>query len=131
MKKIAMVIHGGAGPDSDHIKQNMQGYEEGLKDALLAGHKILEKGGSALEAVEEAVKHLEDNPFFNAGRGSALNNKGEVEMDASIMDGKTLKAGAVSMIKNVKNPISLARLIMKETNHVMLSDNGALQFAED
>jgi beta-aspartyl-peptidase (threonine type) len=131
MKKIAIAVHGGAGPDSEFIKQNMQGYEDGLKDAIMAGHKILEKGGSALDAVEEAVKHLEDNPLFNAGRGSAVNNKGEVEMDASIMDGKNLKAGAVSMVKNVKNPIELARYIMKNTNHVMLSGNGALQFAED
>lgn len=131
MKKIAMAIHGGAGPDSDYIKENMQGYEDGLKDALTAGYKILEKGGSALDAVEASVCQLEDNYLFNAGRGSAVNSKGEVEMDASIMDGKKIKAGAVSMVKNVKNPISLAKYIMKHTNHVMLSDHGALELAKN
>jgi beta-aspartyl-peptidase (threonine type) len=131
MKKIAIAVHGGAGPDSDYIKENMQGYEDGLKNAIMAGHKILEKGGSALDAVEASVKHLEDNPLFNAGRGSAVNHKGEIEMDASIMDGKKIKAGAVSMVKNVKNPITLARFIMKNTNHVMLSDHGALELAKD
>jgi beta-aspartyl-peptidase (threonine type) len=125
------VVHGGAGPDSDYIKQNRTGYEEGLKKALTEGYKILEKGGSALDAVEIAVRHLEDNYLFNAGRGSALNNKGEVEMDASVMDGKSIKAGAVSMVQNVKNPVSLARYIMENTNHVMLSGNGALEFAKN
>jgi beta-aspartyl-peptidase (threonine type) len=131
MKKIAIAIHGGAGPDSDHIKQNKEKIEEGLKWALEAGYKILEKGGSAIDAVEAAVKKLEDNPLFNAGRGSALNNKGEVEMDASIMNGEDLKAGAVSMVKNVKNPVSLAKFIMKNTNHVLMSDSGALELARD
>jgi beta-aspartyl-peptidase (threonine type) len=131
MNKIAMAVHGGAGPDSDYIKENISGYEEGLRNALSAGYTILEKGGAALDAVEEAVRHLENNELFNAGRGSAVNNKGEVEMDASIMDGKTVKAGAVSMVKNVKNPVTLARLIMENTNHVMLSGNGALEFAEN
>jgi L-asparaginase / beta-aspartyl-peptidase len=108
--KIAIAVHGGA-------------------RACQRGHDILKGGGSALDAVEEAVKILEDSPYFNAGRGSALNCCGEVEMDAAIMDGKELKAGAVSMIKQVKNPISLARLVMTKTKHVFLSGYGALEFA--
>ena len=126
-----MAVHGGAGPDSGHIKENKQGYELGLKKALDAGYKILENGGSAVEAVEAAVNELENNPLFNAGRGSAINNKGEVEMDASIMDGSNLKAGAVSMVKNIKNPVSLARFIMYNTNHILLSGNGAVELATD
>src|SRR4051794_12345505 len=121
MQNIAMAVHGGAGPDSDYIHKNRQGYEDGIRNALQIGYKVLEKGGSALDAVEEAVCNLEDNDLFNAGRGSALNNKGEVEMDASIMDGKKIKAGAVSMVKNVKHPITLARFVMENTSHVMLS----------
>ena len=131
MQKIAIAIHGGAGPDSEYIKQNKTGYEKGLKHAIEAGYKILEKGGSAIDAVEEAVRNLEDNFLFNAGRGSALNNKGEVEMDASIMEGKELQAGAVSMVRNVKNPITLARYIMENTNHVLVSGNGALELAKN
>jgi beta-aspartyl-peptidase (threonine type) len=130
MQKIAIAVHGGAGPDSDYIKQNKKEYEEGLRTALTAAYKILEQGGSSLDAVEEAVRHLEDNELFNAGRGSALNNKGEVEMDAAIMDGKDIKAGAISMVRNVKNPVTLARFVMEHTNHVMLSGNGALEFAK-
>src|SRR3954468_2152997 len=98
--KIAIAIHGGAGEDSDFIKQNKTGYEEGLIAAVKTGYHVLKNGGSALDAVEHAVKSLEDNPLFNAGRGSALNNEGEVEMDAAIMDGSTLKAGAVAMVRN-------------------------------
>ncbi len=131
MKKIAIAIHGGAGPDSDYIKQNKTDYENGLKHALEAGYKTLEKGGSAVDAVEVAVKCLEDNYLFNAGRGSALNNKGEVEMDASIMEGKHLQAGAVSMVRNVKNPVALARYIMEHTNHVLVSGHGALELAKN
>jgi beta-aspartyl-peptidase (threonine type) len=127
---IAMAVHGGAGPDSDFIKQQRAEYEEGLKKALTAGYRLLEKGGTALDAVEAAVCSLEDNELFNAGRGSAINHKGEVEMDASIMDGKMKKAGAVSMVKNVKNPITLAKFILNNTHHVLLSGNGALELAK-
>jgi len=128
---IAMAIHGGAGPDSDFIKENKENYFEGLKEAVTAGYKILEKGASALDAVEEAVRTLENNLLFNSGRGSALNNKGEVEMDAAIMDGEKIKAGAVSMVTNVKNPVTPARFVMENTNHVLLSGNGALEFAKN
>jgi beta-aspartyl-peptidase (threonine type) len=131
MSHWAIAVHGGAGPDSNYIKQNIPGYENGLRIAITAAQKILEKGGCALDAVEEAVRCLEDDPLFNAGRGSALNNKGEVEMDASIMDGERVKAGAISMVKNVKHPISLARLVMDKTNHVLLSGYGATELAKD
>jgi beta-aspartyl-peptidase (threonine type) len=131
MENWSIAVHGGAGPDSDHIRENLQKIEDGLRIALETGEKILQKGGSAMDAVEEAVKYFEINPLFNAGRGSSINHKGEVEMDASIMDGEKLQAGAVSMVKNVKHPIQLARFILGKTGHVMLSDNGALELAKD
>lgn len=130
MNKIAMAIHGGVGVDTKYINKNKKAYEKGLEEALCDGYKILQRGGSALNAIEASVKVLEDNPLFNAGRGSALNLLGEVEMDASIMDGNTLKAGAVSMVRSVKNPVTLARLIMKKTQHVFLSGYGALELAK-
>jgi beta-aspartyl-peptidase (threonine type) len=131
MSKIAIAIHGGAGDDSEFIKQNKIAYEDGLKAAVKAGYNVLTEGGSALDAVEQAVNSLENNPLFNAGRGAALNNLGEVEMDAAVMDGKTSKAGAVSMVRNVKNPISLARKVLEQTNHVLISGYGAMQLASD
>lgn len=130
MNKIAIAVHGGAGEASDFLKANVKTCEQGLEDALLAGHRLLKAGGHALDAVEVAVRVLEDDPHFNAGRGSVLNCRGELEMDASIMDGQTLKAGAVSMIREVKNPVSLARLIMEKTHHVFLSGYGALDVAK-
>lgn len=131
MSKFAIAVHGGASGSSPFIRKNAKGIEEGLKEATVAGNHILKKGGSALDAVETAVQMLEDNPLFNAGRGSALNCRGEVEMDASIMSGKNLKAGAVSMVRGVKNPISLARLVMNKTKHVFLSGYGALEIAQN
>ncbi|MCP0912981.1 MULTISPECIES: isoaspartyl peptidase/L-asparaginase family protein [Legionella] len=131
MSKIAFAVHGGASNSYPFLKKNLKEYEEGLAEAAQAGYKILRRGGSALNAVEEGVKVLEDNPIFNAGRGSALNCQGEIEMDASIMDGKTLKAGAVSMVRSVKNPISLARIITYKTKHVFLSGYGALEVARN
>lgn len=130
MAKLAIAIHGGAGPDSEFIKKNIKGYDKGLKNALNVGYRVLEDGGSALDAVEAAVRSLEDNPLFNAGRGSALNERAEVEMDASIMNGKDRKCGAVSILKNVKNPVTLARAIMEKTSHIYLADMGALEFAQ-
>ena len=127
----AIAIHGGAGPDSDFIRSHLTEYESGLKSALEAGNKMLENGGSAVDAVEAAVRSLEDNHLFNSGRGSALNHLGEIEMDASIMEGKELLTGAVSMLKNVRNPITLARFIMEKTSYVFLSDSGALDMAKD
>lgn len=130
MSKYAIVVHGGAGPSYPYLKQNLKSYENGLKDAASAGYKKLQNSGSAQDAVEIAVKLLEDNPLFNAARGSCLNSQGEVEMDAAFMNGKNLKAGAVAVVRNVKNPISLARIIMNKTNHVFLSGEGALAIAK-
>lgn len=129
MSRVAIVIHGGAGPDSDFIKTHAAAYEDGLKEALERGYRVLEAGGTALDAVEQAVMALEDNGLFNAGHGSALNLNGEVEMDASIMDGSAGKAGAVSMVRNVRNPVSLARKVLEKTNHVLISGYGAKEFA--
>ncbi len=129
MKKIAMAVHGGASNAYPHLKKNLKDNEEGLAEAAMKGYELLKKGRSALDAVEQAVILLEDNPLFNAGRGSTLNCKGEVEMDASIMNGKNMKAGAVSMVRSVRNPISLARIVMNKTKHVFLSGYGALELA--
>src|SRR2546430_2518739 len=108
MNKIAIAVHGGAGPDSDFIKKHVREYEKGLEASIDAGYAELEKGGTAVDAVEAAIKALEDNQHFNAGKGSALNERAEVEMCASIMSGYDLSSGAVAIVKNVRNPISLA-----------------------
>jgi len=105
-------------------------YRSGLETALKIGWEILEKGGSSLDAVESTVCSLEDFPLFNAGRGSVFTHEGKQEMDACIMDGNNLKAGAVAFVKNIKNPVSLARLVMDRTEHVLLAGDGANQFAE-
>jgi L-asparaginase / beta-aspartyl-peptidase len=131
MKKFALAVHGGAGPDSDHIKKNMDGYKKGIEDALNAGYAMLEKGGSALDAVEAAVMSLEDNPLFNAGRGAAINDAGEVQLCASITDGKCVGMGAIAIAKNVKNPVSLARLVMEKSKHIYLGSEGADRFAKE
>ncbi len=104
-------------------------YKRALEDALVAAEQILNNNGSAVEAVETAVKVLENNILFNAGRGSVFTNGGKNEMDAAIMDGKTLLAGAVSCIEGVKNPVTLARAIMEKSEHVFMSGTGALNFA--
>ena len=129
MHKIVIAVHGGAGPDSEYIKKNKEGYKKGLEEALKSGYSILLEGGSSLDAVEAAVNYLEDNPLFNAGRGSALNERAEVEMDASIMNGKDKSCGAVSIVRHVKNPVTLARAIMEKTKHIYLGDMAALDFA--
>ncbi|WP_303310854.1 isoaspartyl peptidase/L-asparaginase family protein [Hymenobacter sp. BT730] len=131
MKKYAIVIHGGAVTmdPSELSPETEAAQREGLQQALQAGWEILHQGGSALDAVEAAVRVLEDDEHFNAGRGSSLNLQGEVQMDASIMDGSNLKAGAVDTVRYVKNPISLARTIMEKCPHVYLSADGALEFA--
>lgn len=129
-----MAIHGGAGTI---LKKNMTdsmeaAYEDGLKQALLAGHRVLQKqGGSSLDAVEAAVKILEDNPLFNAGKGAVFTSEGKNELDAAIMDGKTLNAGAVAGITNVKSPIQAARAVMQHSPHVMMVGVGAEQFAKE
>src|SRR5215216_1554996 len=129
--RIAIAVHGGAGPDSDFIKKNKEGYKKGIEEATKIGYKVLEEGGSSLDAVEAAVRYLEDNPLFNAGRGSVLSKHGEVEMEASVMNGKDLSCGAVAIVKNIKNPISLARAVMEKTEHVYLGGQGTLEFAEE
>ena len=122
----AIIVHGGAGTikKEDRIPKVIKG----VREAVLAGWRELKKG-SALDAVEEAVKALEDNPLFNAGTGSVLTLDGRVEMDAAIMRGKTLEAGAVAGIWGVKNPISVARKVMEKTDHVLLVGEGAVKFA--
>lgn len=130
MKNIAIAVHGGASEDSPFLQQHQKDAEHGLAAAVAKGYAVLENGGSALDAVQEAVICLEDNELFNAGKGSALNCQGEVEMDASLMDGLNVQAGAVSMVRLVKNPIVLARLVMEKTKHVLLSGYGALEFAQ-
>jgi beta-aspartyl-peptidase (threonine type) len=104
-------------------------YKTALNNALEEGYTVLKNNGTAMDAVEIAVKHLEDSPLFNAGKGSVFTNDGTHEMDAAIMDGKTLDAGAVSLITGIKNPISLARDIMDKTDHVFLAGEGAMRFA--
>jgi beta-aspartyl-peptidase (threonine type) len=125
MGKIAIAVHGGAGPDSEYIKQHIESYKKGIEEAINKGYALLESGKSAIDAVEAAVKALEDNRLFNAGKGAALNEKAEVEMCASIMDGKSLQSGATAIVRNVKNPISLARFIMEKTKHVYIGDVAA------
>jgi len=130
---FGFAIHGGAGTilKSEMSPEMEAAYRAKLQEAVLAGYNILKDGGSSLDAVEAAIRLLEDSPLFNAGKGSVLNSAGAVEMDASIMDGKTLKAGAVTDIKRIKNPISLARLVMEQTTHVLLASDGAEAFAKE
>jgi L-asparaginase / beta-aspartyl-peptidase len=130
-KKIGLVIHGGAGTieRSKMTPDKERAYRSGLEQALRSGYEILKRGGSSLDATETAVRVLEDDPHFNAGRGSVFTSAGTNEMDASIMDGKTLRAGAVGSVQHIKNPITLARLVMDESPHVMLDCAGAEAFA--
>jgi len=130
MNDYSLMIHGGAGA-LDKIKDAKVAvrYLEGVRTVLEHGRTILAAGGSALEAVEVSVALLEDDPVFNAGCGSVLNEQGRVEMDAAIMNGKDLNAGAVACVSNITNPIHLARLVMAESEHVMLIGQGAMDFA--
>ncbi len=133
MKKFALALHGGAGTLVKGMMTNdkEKEYREALTEALRIGFRILEIGGSALLAVEETVKSLEDCPLFNAGRGSVFTNQGTHEMDASIMDGSNLQAGAVSMVSGIKNPIALAKDVMLKSEHVFLAGEGAMNFAKE
>lgn len=133
MRPITLAIHGGAGT---LLKGNMtSGKEKAYKDALASaldqGYAILDANGTAVDAVEIAVKALEDSPLFNAGKGSVFTAEGTHEMDAAIMDGDTLHAGAVSLITGIKNPVSLAREVMEKSEHVFLAGEGAMQFANE
>ncbi|XP_041645924.1 isoaspartyl peptidase/L-asparaginase isoform X1 [Cheilinus undulatus] len=122
-----IVVHGGAWAIPDELAK---ASVDGVKAAACEGYSVLKRGGSALDAVETAVRALEDNTVFNAGHGAALNSDGEVELDAIIMDGRTLANGAVSSVKNIANPVTLARAVMEKTSHCMLTSQGANQFAE-
>jgi L-asparaginase / beta-aspartyl-peptidase len=131
MGKFTIAIHGGAGTilKEDMTPELEAAYVSGLNDALNAGYAVLEQGGTAVNAVKAAIVILEDNVLFNAGRGSVFTKKGVQEMDAAIMDGATLNAGAVAGIRNVRNPIELATEVMQNSNHVFLSGKGANDFA--
>lgn len=131
MQKTSLVIHGGAGTYKKELTSERERIiEEALNEALLEGNKILKHGGMALDAVECAVKLLEDSPYFNAGKGSVFSHDGTIEMDAAIMDGRNLAAGSVVFVTNIKNPISAARAVMEKTEHVMLVGPGAEIFAK-
>lgn len=128
----ALVIHGGAGtitPDKLTPELRIE-IERDLHAALTAGETVLKNGGAAMDAITSAIMVLENSPHFNAGRGAVFTAKGENELDSSIMDGRTLDAGAVSGVKNIKNPITLARAVMEKSPHVMMQGTGAEAFAE-
>ena len=125
-----IVIHGGAGWSKGKNKQEQDAIKMGLKEALDDGFHVLESGGSSLDAVEIAISALEDNPLFNAGRGSVYTKDEKQEMDASIMNGKDQDAGAVASVSRVKNPIKLARYIMEHTKHVLMAGQGAEKIAK-
>ena len=128
----SLAIHGGAGADPAQMtSQEIAATEKALETALQIGIKILQDGGTALDCVESVVRSLEDSPEFNAGKGAVFNAQGGHELDASIMDGKTLACGAVASVKTVKNPVSLAHRVMTETRHVFLAGEGAEQFATE
>lgn len=131
MSDFTIVIHGGAGTilKTDMTPALEQAYSDGLQQALDLGYAVLEQGGTAVNAVKAALVILEDNVLFNAGRGSVFTKKGVQEMDAAIMDGSDLSAGAVAGVRNVRNPIELATEVMRNSNHVFLSGKGANDFA--
>jgi beta-aspartyl-peptidase (threonine type) len=133
MNPFSLTIHGGAGTI---LRKNMTAekeaaYRQALDDALTAGYELLQNGGSALDAVIAATVSLENNILFNAGRGSVFGKDGSQEMDASIMDGKTLMAGSVAAVRNIRNPVQLAYAVMTKSPHVMLTGKGAEDFARE
>jgi beta-aspartyl-peptidase (threonine type) len=131
MSKFTIAIHGGAGTilKSMLTPELEIRYNQGLQEALDAGYDVLKEQGTSLNAIVEAIKKLENNELFNAGRGAVFTNKGIHEMDACIMTGHDLDAGAVAGISNIKNPIELAKYVMLESGHVLLSGQGAKEFA--
>lgn len=124
-RKYSLMIHGGAG-----AIQDLKVYRPSIKKVLTVGQRLLEKGATSLDVVEACVVMLENDPVFNAGKGSVLNERGVVEMDASIMDGSAWRTGAVAGVSGVKNPIHLARLVMDKSQHVMLIGTGAVKFGK-
>ncbi len=129
----AIVIHGGAGAMStENLSPELdREYRAALTDALNAGKKILAEGGTALDAVEQTVRVMEDNPLFNAGKGAVFTHEGRNELDAAIMDGSNLAAGSVAGVTDIRNPITAARTVMTNSPHVMLTGSGASQFARE
>ena len=127
----AIAIHGGAGavPRATLAPERERNYRAGLEAALDGGFAVLERGGTSLDAVATAVRSLEDHPCFNAGHGAALTRDGAAELDAAIMDGRHLRAGAVACVRHVKNPVDLARRVMEKSRHVLLVGAGAEEFA--
>lgn len=124
--RMSLIVHGGAG---DIPVEEVLPAREGCRKAVEVGWKMLKQGAAALDVIEEVVKVMEDNPVFDAGRGSFMNARGEIEMDAILVDGMTLRFGAVAAIQRVKNPIQVARLVMERTSHVLLVGTGAEAFA--
>src|SRR5437763_6389423 len=131
--KIGLVVHGGAGTmeRGKMTPEREREYRAGIENALRAGWEILQRGGSSLDATEASVRTFEDDPLFNAGKGSVFSAAGVNEMDAAIMDGKTLKAGAIADVRHIKNPISVARLVMEKSPHILMSGEGAENFAKE
>ncbi|NJM98697.1 MAG: isoaspartyl peptidase/L-asparaginase [Phormidesmis sp. RL_2_1] len=130
-QSYSLIIHGGAGALEDlKYEASEAEFRKSIIAILAAGRQRLENGESALDVVEYCVNLLEDNPLYNAGKGSVLNENAQVEMDAALMNGSDLRAGAVTCVKNVKNPISLARQVLEQGDHVMLAGEGALEFAK-
>lgn len=129
--EFMLAIHGGAGNIGPMPAERRAEYEQALSAALLAGHAVLQRGGSSLDAVEAAVNLMEDNPLFNAGKGAVFTAAGVNELDAAIMDGATLQAGAVAGLRHVRNPIDLARAVMQRSPHVMMIGEGAETFARE
>ncbi len=125
---ISFIVHGGAWDIPDDL---VEAHRNGVRQALAIGWNILTNGGSAVEAVEKSVNFMEDDPTFDAGRGSFVNSIGEIELDASIMDGTTFRAGAIAAVQNIRYPISLARVIMEKSEHILLAAQGAVRFAEE
>lgn len=131
--RLGFVIHGGAGvlSKAEMTPEKEKEFRAKLTEAVMAGYKALQAGRPGLDAVELAIKMLEDSPLFNAGKGAVFTHDGKNELDASIMDGKTLGAGAVAGVHRVKNPITLARAVMEKSEHVMMIGDGAEQFAAE
>ena len=133
MNPYAIAIHGGAGTilQSTMTAEKETAYKRALEDAITAGETVLKDQGDSLDAVEVAIRSLEDNPLFNAGKGAVFNAEGKNEMDAAIMDGKTGMAGAVAGVTTIRNPITAARAVMEKSEHVMLTGKGAETFATE
>lgn len=131
-QEFAIIIHGGAGTIlKENMSESMENaYKEKLTEAIKTGHKILSEGGTSLEAVQRTINVMEDSPLFNSGKGAVFTHDGKNELDASIMDGETLNAGAIAGVTNVKNPINLAYEVMVNSDHVLLSGTGAEEFAK-